>query len=280
MNHRNAYLVLAHEDIDMLNVLIGRLIFTGFVYVHLDKKSPLEAKDVICNPRVNVTKQFRVNWGGFSIIQATRFLADQAIADGATRLTLLSGTSFPIVSDQKLVEFSKSDRQSIGTWVVNLETQSKAFRHRFTKKHFSFPFKQNFIGRVVRKLSRTFFSALPGPNPISQLAPYVLTSGSQWWSVKSETYEKAMKLNDSEPRIENYFKKIECSDESFFGTLFFAIDQESSGHGTTYVHWGGSGGPRPLNVDAIRNEQTQGIFLFARKIYSTDRNLISFLSIN
>lgn len=228
MIHRNAYLVLAHEDIEMLNTLIGRLIFTGFVYVHLDKKSPLEAKDVICNPRVIVTKQFRVNWGGFSIIQATRFLANQAIADGATRLTLLSGTSFPIVSDQELIEFSKSDQQSIGTWVVDLETQSKAFRHRFTKNHFSFPLKQNFFGRVVRKLSRILFSALPGPNPITQLAPYVLTSGSQWWSVKSETYEKAMKLNESNPRIENYFRKIECSDESFFGTLFLPLTKNQA----------------------------------------------------
>ena len=62
--------------------------------------------------------------------------------------------------------------------------------------------------------------------------------------------------------------------------LFFAMDEESIGHGTTYVHWSGSGGPRPLNIDAIRNQQNQVIFLFARKTYSTDRSLISFLSID
>lgn len=35
---RNAYLVLAHKDLEMLNILTARLINARYVYVHLDQK--------------------------------------------------------------------------------------------------------------------------------------------------------------------------------------------------------------------------------------------------
>ena len=100
--HRHAYLVLAHEDVDMLNILTNRLISTGYVYIHIDRKSPITIEQVVQHPKVKVTKQIKVNWGGFSIVEATRLLADQALSDSSTRLTLLSGVSYPIVSDAKL----------------------------------------------------------------------------------------------------------------------------------------------------------------------------------
>jgi hypothetical protein len=99
--HRHAYLVLAHEDVAMLNILAQRLVNTGFVYIHIDRKSSIKIEQVAQHPKVKVTKQIKVNWGGYSIVEATRLLADQALTDNSTRLTLLSGLSYPIVSDKK-----------------------------------------------------------------------------------------------------------------------------------------------------------------------------------
>ena len=80
-HHHNAYLVLAHEDVDMLNILSQRLVNTGFVYIHLDRLSKIQIAQVTPHPKVKVTKQIKVNWGGYSIVEATGLLADQAIAD-------------------------------------------------------------------------------------------------------------------------------------------------------------------------------------------------------
>ena len=272
--HRHAYLVLAHEDVDMLNMLTNRLINTGFVYIHIDRKSPIEIEQIVQLPKVKVTKQIKVNWGGFSIVEATRLLADQALSDGSTHLTLLSGVSYPIVGDAKLKEFADSSVDYVDAGEVDLTTQTKAFRRRFTTRHTSFHLRQNLIGRFIRRISREFWARMPHLNPEEELAGKKLILGSQWWSVTGETYNNAMKLILENPNIEHYFKKIECSDESYFGTIFNHVNKRLMLHGTTYVRWEGSGRPKNLQVEALAQENQVGQFLFARKFNSRDRKLI------
>jgi hypothetical protein len=272
--HRHAYLVLAHEDVDMLNILTNRLINTGFVYIHIDRKSPITIEQVLQHPKVKATKQIKVNWGGFSIVEATQLLADQALSDGSTRLTLLSGVSYPIVSDSKLDEFAKSSIEYVDAGVVDLKTQSKAFRRRFTTRHFSFHLMQNLYGRIIRRTSREFWAAMPHIDPSKELGEVELTLGSQWWSVTSDTYTKAMALLEKNQNIMSYFKKIECSDESFFGTLFHNVTRIHATHGTTYVKWTGGGGPKSIEFSDIERESRTGNFLFVRKISSLDRQLL------
>jgi hypothetical protein len=151
---------------------------------------------------------------------------------------------------------------------VDLATQTKPFLKRFTTRHFSFHLKQNLTSRIIRRLSREFWSFAPKLEPISELAPLKLTLGSQWWSVTSETYLKGTQLLQKHPGIERYFKKIECSDESFFGTLFHAVSPTHICHGTTYVKWQGQGGPKNLTTADIDRESKRRNFLFARKIHS------------
>jgi hypothetical protein len=116
----------------MLNILTNRLVNTGFVYIHIDRKSSITIEQVVRHPKVKVTKQIKINWGGFSIVEATRLLADQALSDGSSRLTLLSGVSYPIVSDAKLKKFAESSTEYVDASEVDLATQTKAFRRRFT----------------------------------------------------------------------------------------------------------------------------------------------------
>jgi hypothetical protein len=262
--HRHAYLVLAHEDVDMLNILTNRLINTGFVYIHIDRKSPITIEQVVQHPKVKVTKQIKVNWGGFSIVEATRLLADQALSDGSTRLTLLSGVSYPIVSDSKLEEFAKSSVEYVDAGEVDITTLTKAFRRRFTTRHFSFHLKQNLYGRIIRRISREFWAMMPRIDPEQELGKVKLTLGSQWWSVRSETYTEALELLTNDPKIEKYFQDIECADESFFGTIFHNVTQAHLLRGTTFVKWGGRGRPQSLERADIQLQSDQ--FFFVRKL--------------
>jgi hypothetical protein len=274
---RNAYLVLAHEDVEMLNLLTKRLINTGFVYIHLDLKSKIRVDQVIDHPQVKVFKKIKVNWGGFSIVEATRLLADWAIEDGASRLTLLSGVSYPIVSDAKLKGFAESSIECVDAGEVDIATQTKAFRRRFTTRHYSFHLKQNFYGRIIRRISREFWAMMPRLHPEKELGDLKLTLGSQWWSVPTSTYKNAMSLLIKNPRIEFYFKKIECSDESFFGTLFRFVSTNHTSQGTTYVKWADHGGPKGIQIADIQRERLAGKYTFVRKLNSTDQELLCIL---
>jgi hypothetical protein len=107
---------------------------------------------------------------------------------------------------------------------------------------------------------------MPRINPVEELAPLKLTLGSQWWSVSSQTYINSLQLLKDNPSIEQYFKKIECSDESFFGTIFHKVSFGHISHGTTFVKWVGSGSPQPLTLDDIERERALGTFFFVRKV--------------
>lgn len=267
---RNAYLVLAYEDVEMLNLLTKRLINTGYVYIHLDLKSRIKVDQVIEHPKIKVTKKIKVNWGGFSIVEATRLLADQALEDGSTRLTLLSGLSYPLVGDKELDFFMKSHEERSGTWIVELHKQSKVFYKRFTSKHFSLPVTQNFVGRTFRKVFRVLLGFCTKLDPIAEIQPIQLTSGSQWWSVKSSTYKSAMEISKNNPAIEQYFKRIECSDESYFGSLFNFVQPGIVGHGSTFVNWTGKGRPKKITKLILSEQFLLNQFLFVRKIRSQE----------
>ena len=92
--------------------------------------------------------------------------------------------------------------------------------------------------------------------------------------MKSETYQAGISLlND--PRVETYFKQIECSDESFFGTLFNSVSKNHLNLGTTFVIWGNRGRPLYLNnQNLIRGNN----YMFARKFSSKDLILLERLN--
>jgi len=235
---KNAYLVLAHEDLTMLNILLSRLAKTGVVFVHIDRGCRINEKDVLSLPGIYVYKEFKVFWGGWSIVEATRFLAGKAIENGANRLTLLSGYSFPIVEDEEFIGLALRDVDMFEAGVVNLDSITKSFRRRFTSGHLDFKVGNSLVARILRRLSREFFALLPSLNPDLALHPLKLMVGSQWWSVTTKTYLDSMKLLQDHILIERYFRRIECSDESFFGTVFGPVSINHLNAGTTYVNWG------------------------------------------
>jgi len=267
----NAYLVLAHEDVDMLNILISRLVSTGLVFVHLDLGCSIQLEEVVNGPRIYISKVMKIKWGGWSIVQATRLLANQAIAAGAKRLTLLSGLSYPLVSDDKLSALAISDADIFEAQLVDLNSIGKSFKRRFTSRHLEFKLGNSLFARIVRRASREIHSKLPSLDPERELSPLKLTLGSQWWSVSTATYTSALEVLKTFPKIERYFRHIECSDESFFGTLFARVSQNHNNLGTTYVQWGGDGRPLVLaQVDPSVSEK----YFFARKFSSLNFPII------
>ena len=71
---KNAYLVLAHEDLTMLNILLSRLAKTGVVFVHIDRGCRINEKDVLSLPDIYVYKEFKVFWGDGRLSKLPDFL--------------------------------------------------------------------------------------------------------------------------------------------------------------------------------------------------------------
>ena len=120
------------------------------------------------------------------------------------------------------------------------------------------------LGRIIRRLSREFWALLPKLNPEKELGGLSLCFGSQWWSVTRQTFVASLSIANSSEKVNNYFRSIECSDESFFATLFYRTSKNPNLSETTHVNWVGRGLVKHLELHDMSIIANSGKF-FARK---------------
>jgi hypothetical protein len=104
-----AYLILAHAADEQLRLLTNALLADGRsrVYLHLDAKVlDLNWIEGHTGPRfVLIADRRSLNWGGYSIVEATLRLLRSALSDAANqRFVLLSGTCFPLKTVHEINE--------------------------------------------------------------------------------------------------------------------------------------------------------------------------------
>ena len=101
-----AYLIIAHNELCILNKLIKLLDWPGNnIYVILDSKSNITSNEVFshtCYSPVKVyTPGINIMWGGSTMIDAELYLLKIASLEKNDYYCLLSGVDLPIKSQQK-----------------------------------------------------------------------------------------------------------------------------------------------------------------------------------
>ena len=208
------------------------------------------------------------------------FLADKAIADGATYLSYLSGITLPVTSNEKFQAFLDEEGDYFEANQITDQEFSQRVRHfqlRFTKRYIPFRSKRNFIGRLQRRLMREFFAYTPSLDYKKCLGGISLCHGIGFWSVTAATYSQAMAVAKSRPSLMKYFKTIEISDETFFQSIFRFITPPKANTARTYVDWVGSGTPAFLTEDHLKLI-AESDYIFARKFRSSDEAVLEQIS--
>src|SRR5688572_2662398 len=100
VRHRMAFLILAHQDLTQLRRLCCALGPDDDIYVHVDRKTILDARTIgAFQPNVTfVMSRVTAHWAHISILEATVKLIEAALESGHDylRLVLLSGSYYPI----------------------------------------------------------------------------------------------------------------------------------------------------------------------------------------
>lgn len=274
----HSFLILAHNDEAMLRRLVTRIAPLGSVYVHLDEKTDISAWKSGDLPCTFLTDRVPVYWGDWSMVEATTRLLETALAQNSSRrFTLLSGSHYPIISNEEM----RKRASGVGNLVASRSApnmpdgsrpESEYCRRYFrTKKpHGSWSrVKNGIMNRVV------FYGR---PLDWKAVAPASgMRAGEQFWSVDREFAEFCVtRIRMSSPLIE-YFKKIVCSDEKVFATLYGEFADEYVPEGTTYSKW--DGGPNPISISRqdIENALRRYPFWFARKFRSDNVDILDWL---
>lgn len=112
---RHAIIILAHKNIKQVVRLVKYFEHNCYVIVHIDKKQIVDTEclaELKYLPQVvSVSRQYDVNWGGFSVLECELGMLRQAVDQtNADFFHLISGQDYPVRSLDFFLDFFKKNR--------------------------------------------------------------------------------------------------------------------------------------------------------------------------
>lgn len=156
---KHAYLILAHHNFEQLAMLLETLDFPdNDIFIHIDKKSafdPAMLTSAVKYSRVFFTDRVVVNWGGYSVVDATLLVLEAAVNHGPyVRYHLLTGIDLPLRSQAFIHEYF--DRAPDLEFISSAYPMASDRREFWNRVRYYFPFQEcfsrtNLLGKVLRR---------------------------------------------------------------------------------------------------------------------------------
>ena len=215
--NRHAYLIMAHHQFDFLKELLGALDHEyNDIYLHIDQKvqdfDPANLSAVVHRSNLYFTERLNVHWGGYSQTACELTLLKAAISGHYAYYHLLSGSDFPLKSQEEIHLFFE---EHAGWEFLHFDSTEfePMLRERISLYHFfresSCPLAEP-ADRVLTLLQRFFHVDRLKNENIS------LQKGANWFSI---THAFAEYVLSKENWIQKHFRRSVCADELLLQTL-------------------------------------------------------------
>ncbi len=270
-----AYLMLVHKNFNQIKLLTDQLADElTHVYIHVDKKNE-ELFNELKNEYVNnenvsiIDKRIKVNWSGFSQVQATLNLMESALENNNFKfeyISLISGQDFPIKSNDYIRKFLSDNN---GNQFIQYRDINNDKKFLFRLKIYNF-FRENpnarkayikIVDNILRRLQKLVIKR-------KNLEGFNLYTGSQWFTLSRECVEYIFKYLEENNKYLLDFKYTFCPDEEFFQILILnsKFKEKVINDNLRYIDWDGCySSPKTLGVDDIEKMKSSNKHL-ARKI--------------
>lgn len=221
-----AYLIMAHEVNDELKLLIESLLSDqrARLYVHIDAKltdlgwlsQDIDKVEVLRNRKI-------VNWGGFSVVEATLLLLKAALLDKENeRFVLLSGSCFPLRDPLAVgTAILQQNKPSLAVWGQidpALAENENLGRYVVTKYH---PFdikltnpKNSAFNAFAWNIYKFVNNNIPYERKV-EISD--LWKGSQFFAIPRNV---AMRFVEPQEKLVHALRFAMAPDEIFFTTLY------------------------------------------------------------
>ena len=275
---KHAYLIMAHNEIDLLKLLLRKLDYeNNTIYLHCDTKFNCnleEFRAVLNVAELHFIKRLNVQWGKYSQIQCELELLKKALEQEHDYYHLLSGVDLPIKSHEEIDAFFEEHK---GTEFVSYDKKSNEtqnFINRFNKWHFRLPSRTNnniknrfiWLCNIPLIMLEKTANLLIG-NRSKKYPDITFMKGSTLFDI---THELASYVVKKEDFIKKAFKFSSCCDEVFLQTIAYnsPFAKNIASYNIRYIDWSKHGkSPELLTLDhyeSIINSE----HLFARKFSS------------
>ena len=276
---KHAYLILAHNEPELLSLLIGRLDDArNDIYIPFDRKLTVLPEVKTQHAGLYILKdRVDVRWADVSMIEA-EYKLFHAVVDSGCQYShhhLISGVDLPLKNQDYIHSFFA---QHQGKEFVGLH-QRPMNRHADRALHYWHPFTRSFRGSgyvfAIKRILRYLVVQTQVLLGIRRNTTIPFHKGGQWVSITRKLIDYLLEQEDSALTIfsrtfgaDEYFVPTLIWGTPFMNRLFDAAD-ESRG-AMRYIGWRDDGQLidfTPQDLPAL--QQTE--YLFARKFNSRDK---------
>ena len=225
MNEKHAYLIIAHNQPELLKKLVELLDDErNDIYIHADKKMKCfdanELHAVCKRSQLHILPQrISVHWGGYSIIRVEMELLKAATQQGHyAYYHLLSGVCLPIKSQESIHYFfdEHGDMEYVDLWEMKKTTYSRFHYYTVLPEG-----ERNFFTRLLNNAVKGILMLLR----IKMNKDIDFHYGSQWFSI---TDGFARYITSQEKWVNKVFSHSSTCDEVFIPTLLFKSPYKKS----------------------------------------------------
>ena len=218
MNDRHAYLIIAHNQPELLRRLVELLDDErNDIYIHADRKMrdfDAEALRKVCTRSTLhiLPQRISVHWGGYSIIRVEMELLKAATRQGRyAYYHLLSGVCLPIKSQDEIHRFfgTNGGREFVDLWPMKKTTYSRFHYYTVLPEG-----ERNFLTRLLNNAVKGLLMLLG----IKMNRDVDFRYGSQWFSI---TDGFARYITSQEEWVDRVFAHSSTCDEVFVPTLLY-----------------------------------------------------------
>jgi len=219
---RHAYLIMAHNEFDILEKLLRLLDDNrNDFYIHIDKNAPdfpfERFRSIPEKSRVYFTPRLDVRWADTSITECQLIMLKEAVPRGYRYYHLLSGVDLPLKSNDDIhAFFAEHDGKEFVHFCTEEQTESMRFHVEY------YHFRR--LMRSKNTLARAAGYALTGASRFFYRLGFRrrwelgvrLASGSNWCSI---SHALANYIVEMEEWIRDHFRLTCISDELYIQTL-------------------------------------------------------------
>lgn len=276
---KHAYLILAHNEPELLSLLVERLDdVRNDIYIHFDRKLSILPDIKTQHAGLYILKdRVDVRWADVSMLEA-EYKLFHAVVDSGSQYShhhLISGVDLPLKNQDYIHSFFA---QHQGKEFVGLH-QRPMNSHADRALHYWHPFTRSFRGSgcvfAIKRILRYLVIQTQVLLGIRRNTTIPFHKGGQWVSITRELIDYLLEQEDRAFTIfsrtfgaDEYFVPTLIWDTPFMERLFDATD-ESRG-AMRYIGWRADGQLIDFtSQDLPALQQTE--YLFARKFNSRDK---------
>jgi hypothetical protein len=250
---------MAHHQPEHLLRMVNALDCEGAqFYIHIDRKSNAAPFNAPLQHRGNVEllqNRVSTNWMGFSLVEATLRLLARAFERGFDYCLLLSGSDYPIKSNEYLFSFFESaSKEFITFWKLE---DRPSWCHKVEYYYFidAIPirgwstntepafWKRYFWGRFFKHQH-----IMPKRTFPDGMVPY---GGPDWWSLSYGCAAYVLKFVDEHSQFKRFYKYTHSPGEMFFQTIILNSPWASRVENyESYLDWSGKRAQQILRTDS------------------------------